>query len=245
VRAAALACRRRRRRRRFLTILALRRRIRRYWEVARKHDSAGKLLPEMILVCNALRNNLIHPNECVGGTTILRAVPHRRAAPRHAAPLSPPWLRRYVRGSTLRLLCKLREPQLLEPLVASIKGCLTHRHAYVRRNAVSAVFSLFKHNAELYPDAPDDVEKLLEDETDAGTRRNAFIMMFQVALDRALAFLSKNLERVRGAQRARRSAPAAAAARGGGNFILHGPRLRPPPPFSPARRCCPLATASR
>jgi coatomer subunit beta len=143
-----------------------------YWEVARKYDAAGKLLPEMILVCNALRNNLIHPNE-------------------------------YIRGSTLRFLCKLREPELLEPLVPTIKLCLSHRHAYVRRNAVLAVFSVFKHFRELYPDAPEDVEKLLEEESDAGTRRNAFVMMFQVALDRALAYLAKNLERVRGAERAR------------------------------------------
>ena len=34
-----------------------------YWECARKVDAMGRLLPEMILVCNALRNNLIHPNE--------------------------------------------------------------------------------------------------------------------------------------------------------------------------------------
>lgn len=44
----------------------------------------------MILVCNALRNDLNHANE-------------------------------YVRGSMLRFLCKLKEPELLEPLVPSIK----------------------------------------------------------------------------------------------------------------------------
>ena len=56
-----------------------------------KYDgSSKKLLHEMILVCNALRNDLNHPNE-------------------------------YVRGSMLRFLCKLREPELLEPLVPSIK----------------------------------------------------------------------------------------------------------------------------
>ena len=41
-------------------------------------------------VCNALRNDLNHPNE-------------------------------YVRGCTLRFLCKLREPELLEPLIPTIK----------------------------------------------------------------------------------------------------------------------------
>lgn len=114
---------------------------------------------------NALRNNLIHPNE-------------------------------YVRGCTLRFLTKLREPELLEPLVPSIKLCLSHRHAYVRRNAVLAVFSVFKNFKDLYPDAPEDIEKVLDEEADACTRRNAFVMLFSCALDRALVFLAKNLERV-------------------------------------------------
>ena len=37
-------------------------------------------------------------------------------------------------------------------------------------------------------------------ETDAGTRRNAFIMMFNCATDQAITFLSKNAEKVRGAE---------------------------------------------
>jgi coatomer subunit beta len=55
---------------------------------------------------------------------------------------------------------------------------------------------VYKHFKEMYPDAPDDVEKLLEEEGDPATRRNAFVMMFQVALDRALQYLARNLERV-------------------------------------------------
>lgn len=59
-----------------------------------KYSADKKLLSEMILVCNALRNDLNHANE-------------------------------YVRGSMLRFLCKLKEPELLEPLVPSIKvSCL-------------------------------------------------------------------------------------------------------------------------
>lgn len=30
----------------------------------------------------------------------------------------------YVRGATLRFLCSLREPELLEPLVPSVRACL-------------------------------------------------------------------------------------------------------------------------
>jgi coatomer subunit beta len=50
----------------------------------------------------------------------------------------------FIRGSTLRFLCKLREPELLEPLVPAILSCLEHRHAYVRRNAVLAVAAIYK-----------------------------------------------------------------------------------------------------
>ncbi|CAM9845933.1 unnamed protein product [Hapterophycus canaliculatus] len=85
-----------------------------YWEVVKKYDAEGKLLPEMILVCNALRNDLNHPNE-------------------------------YVRGCTLRFLCKLREPELLEPLVPTVKLCLEHRHSYVRRNAALLCYYIHKN----------------------------------------------------------------------------------------------------
>lgn len=49
-----------------------------YWEVIEKVGPDGKLVPEMILVTDRLRNDLVHANE-------------------------------YVRGCTLRFLCKLKE----------------------------------------------------------------------------------------------------------------------------------------
>ena len=66
-----------------------------YWEVIDKTGPDGKLLPEMILVCNNLRNDLSHANE-------------------------------YIRGCTLRFLCKLKEPEILEPLIPTIKNNLEH-----------------------------------------------------------------------------------------------------------------------
>lgn len=50
----------------------------------------------------------------------------------------------YLRGSTLRFLCKLKEPELLEPLMPAIRTCLEHRHSYVRRNAVLAIFTIYR-----------------------------------------------------------------------------------------------------
>ncbi|KZO94106.1 coatomer beta subunit [Calocera viscosa TUFC12733] len=41
-----------------------------YWEVCPKYDENGKLKQEMILVCNAIRNDLQHPNEYVRGATL-------------------------------------------------------------------------------------------------------------------------------------------------------------------------------
>lgn len=77
---------------------------------------------EMILVCNALRNDLIHPNE-------------------------------YIRGSILRLICKIKEEEILVPLIPTITQNLEHRHTYVRRNAVLAIFYLYKNFEHLIPDA--------------------------------------------------------------------------------------------
>lgn len=41
-----------------------------YFEMIPKVDGDGKLLSEMILVCNALRSELEHPNEYVRGVTL-------------------------------------------------------------------------------------------------------------------------------------------------------------------------------
>lgn len=48
-----------------------------FWEIVPKTGQDGKLLHEMILVCDAYRRDLEHPNE-------------------------------FIRGSTLRFLCKLK-----------------------------------------------------------------------------------------------------------------------------------------
>ncbi|XP_016341253.1 coatomer subunit beta-like [Sinocyclocheilus anshuiensis] len=84
-----------------------------FWEIVPKTTPDGKLLQEMILVCDAYRKDLQHPNE-------------------------------FIRGSTLRFLCKLKESELLEPLMPAIRACLEHRHSYVRRNAVLAIYTIYR-----------------------------------------------------------------------------------------------------
>ncbi|KAL3116189.1 hypothetical protein niasHT_002313 [Heterodera trifolii] len=136
-----------------------------FWEVVPKTNQEGKLLHEMILVCDAYRKDLQHPNE-------------------------------YIRGSTLRFLCKLKEPELLEPLMPSIRKCLEHRHSYVRRNSILAIYTIYKNFDFLIPDAPELIQQLLETEQDASCKRNAFIMLLHVDRQRALDYLSGCIEQV-------------------------------------------------
>ncbi|VDL95455.1 unnamed protein product [Schistocephalus solidus] len=136
-----------------------------FWEVAPKYSADGKLLHEMILVCDAYRRDLQHPNE-------------------------------FVRGCTLRFLCKLKEPELLEPLMPSIIQCLDHRHAYVRRNAVLAIFTIYKNFDTLVPDAPDRILNFLAQEQDPSCKRNAFLMLLHVSQDTAVEYLSSCIDSV-------------------------------------------------
>lgn len=96
----------------------------------------------------------------------------------------------YIRGNTLRFLCKLREAELIEPLLSSARGCLEHRHAYVRKNAVFAVASIFQHSEHLIPDAPELIASFLETESDHTCKRNAFAALVSISHDKSLEYLS-------------------------------------------------------
>ncbi|GAA5913609.1 hypothetical protein JCM6882_001701 [Rhodosporidiobolus microsporus] len=129
-----------------------------YWEICPKLDEqTGKLKQEMILVCNAIRNDLQHPNE-------------------------------YIRGATLRFVQKLREPELLEPLIPTVRACLEHRHSYVRKNAVMAVFTIYQNHEFLIPDAPELIQTFMAAESDTTSLRNAFTMLQAVAPSRAVEY---------------------------------------------------------
>mmetsp|Transcript_19774 Transcript_19774/g.24391 ORF Transcript_19774/g.24391 Transcript_19774/m.24391 type:complete len:972 (+) Transcript_19774:120-3035(+) len=153
-----------------------------YWEVVPKYveptsdeilaaASGGntvkrKLLPEMILVCNALMSDLNHPNE-------------------------------YVRGSMLRFLCKVKDEEILSPLIPSIKTCLQHSHQYVRKNAALTIFHAHKMFGDnLIPDAPELIQSFLLSEKDVSARRNAFLMLFNQDEDMAIGFLASNMDDV-------------------------------------------------
>ncbi|KAJ2308463.1 coatomer subunit beta, partial [Coemansia sp. RSA 2705] len=138
-----------------------------YWEVCPKYDGDGKLKQETILICNALLNDLQHPNE-------------------------------YIRGSTLRFLCKLREAELLEPLIGPTRECLAHRHAYVRKNAVEAIASIYRTLPHLIPDAPELIGGVLQTEADMTCRRNALGMLTHSAPGVAVQWLKESAQLVGG-----------------------------------------------
>jgi len=102
----------------------------------------------------------------------------------------------FIRGSTLRFLCKLREAEVLEPLVPAVRNNLEYRHAYVRRNAVLAIYNIYSHFDYLIPDAPELIYNFLLVEGDASCKRNAFIMLFNCAQDKAVEYLSTVLDQV-------------------------------------------------
>jgi len=98
----------------------------------------------------------------------------------------------YIRGNTLRFLTKLKEPEWIEPLLQPAKACLTYRHAYVRKNAVFAIATIFQHLPELIPDAPDLLAEFLETENDPTCKRNAFAMLSMVNSNKAVEYLSSH-----------------------------------------------------
>ncbi|KAF2722691.1 Coatomer, beta subunit [Polychaeton citri CBS 116435] len=100
----------------------------------------------------------------------------------------------YIRGNTLRFLCKLREPELIEPLLAPARACLEHRHSYVRKNAVFAIASIFQHSEALMPDAPELIQAFLESEADNTCKRNAFAALMSISHEKALEYLSSVFE---------------------------------------------------
>ncbi|CAK7354178.1 unnamed protein product [Dovyalis caffra] len=138
-----------------------------YLEIIDKKDPKGRVLPEMILICQNLRNNLQHPNE-------------------------------YIRGVTLRFLCRLNETEIIEPLIPSVLQNLEHRHPFIRRNAILAVMAIYKlpQGEQLLVDAPEMIEKVLSTEQDQSAKRNAFLMLFNCDQDRATNYLLTNVDKV-------------------------------------------------
>lgn len=88
----------------------------------------------------------------------------------------------------MRFLQKVKEPELLEPLIPTIRQCLEHRHSYVRKNAVFCVYSIYQQNENLIVDAPELMETFLAAEADTTCKRNAFVLLCHTAPERAVQY---------------------------------------------------------
>ena len=153
-----------------------------YWEVVPKYQelssqellqatSGGqaptrKLLPEMILVCNALMNDLNHPNEYVRGSM----------------------LRFLCKVNDEEILGPLI-PSMKSCLTH--RHSYVRKHAAL---AVFHAFKL--HGEILLPDAPELMSEFIQAETDVASRRNAFLFLFNSAEELAFEYLAHNMEEV-------------------------------------------------
>lgn len=78
----------------------------------------------------------------------------------------------------------------------AIRACLEHRHSYVRRNAVLAIFTIFKNFEWLVPDGPELIANFLDSQSDMSCKRNAFLMLLHADQDKALNYLASCLDQV-------------------------------------------------
>lgn len=138
-----------------------------YLEIIDKTDARGKVLPEMILICQNLRNNLQHPNEYIRGVTL-----------RFLSRLNESELIEPLIPSVLANL-EHRHPYI-------------RRNAIL---AVMSIYKL-PQGENLLVDAPEMIEKALTTEQDPSARRNAFLMLFTCSQERAVNYLIRNLDAV-------------------------------------------------
>merc|ERR1719334_385071 len=103
----------------------------------------------------------------------------------------------YIRGSSLRLLCRIDEPEILEQLIPQTLQNLEHRHSYVRKNAVLAIMSIVNQHPQLIPDASSRVLEFLETESNNSCKRNAFLMLTNSDLKSSLKFFLSMQELMR------------------------------------------------
>ena len=130
-----------------------------YWEIVEKTKVDGTVKDEIILAVNALRKDLDHPNE-------------------------------YIRGRTLRLISKISVQQIVEDLIDAVITNLQHRNCYVRRNAIMCIFSVYNQfGLEMVENCIEDIENILINENDMSTKRNSFLLLFNLDQERALNYL--------------------------------------------------------
>jgi coatomer subunit beta len=77
-----------------------------------------------------------------------------------------------------------------------VRSCLEHRHSYVRKNAVFAVYSIYRQFENLIPDAPELVQTFLAAESDSMCKRNAFLFLANCAMPKAVEYVMQVYEQI-------------------------------------------------
>lgn len=78
---------------------------------------------------------------------------------------------------------------MLEPLIPTCRSCLEHRHGYVRKNAVFAVYAIYREFEHLIPDAPELMSTFLAAESDSTCKRNAFVFLAHCSMPKAVEYI--------------------------------------------------------
>ncbi|RKP19269.1 ARM repeat-containing protein, partial [Rozella allomycis CSF55] len=104
----------------------------------------------------------------------------------------------YVRGATLRFVSKLKQVEILEPLMPNIRQCLEHKNAYVRRNAVYALYRVYCVERRLVPDASELIVSFVRGESDKMSKRNGFNMLVEIDKREAIKYLLESREEIKG-----------------------------------------------
>ena len=130
-----------------------------YLEEIEKTNADGSIKDEMVLLCNAIRNGLLAPNEFIRART-LKLVAKMRYRDLLDSLLQP----------TLECLAH-RHPYV-------------RRNAIM---CVYSIF--VKFGEELLPDIVSRIDELLESETDLSTKRNALLFLFEASPDTALKYV--------------------------------------------------------
>lgn len=96
----------------------------------------------------------------------------------------------YVRGRTLRLVSKISVSQIVEDLIDAVISNLKHRNCYVRRNAIMCIFAVYNSfGLDVVENSIEDIEAILISESDMSSKRNAFLLLFNLDQERALNYL--------------------------------------------------------
>ena len=121
-----------------------------YWEIVEKTKVDGSVKDEIILAVNALRKDLDSPNE-------------------------------YIRGRTLRLISKISVQQIVEDLIDAVITNLQHRNCYVRRNAIMCIYAVYNNfGLDVVENCIEDIENIMITESDMSTKRNSFLLLFNL-----------------------------------------------------------------